>query len=159
MLCTVSALLLPVLVSGQSIRAGRVAYGSPYPDFSNSWISVDTFSSRIMLMYGVPVPGPVFNVSDFPSMTEQEPAVPLLEVDGNEWIVSRDRMESFDWNNDYGNFEKLAALLGIRKRQIKCVNVLKDADATALWGAKGWNGVLQVTTKRARYRKGQPAGK
>lgn len=85
--------------------------------------------------------------------------MPLLEVDGNEWIVSRDRMESFDWNNDYGNFEKLAALLGIRKRQIKCVNVLKDADATALWGAKGWNGVLQVTTKRARYRKGQPAGK
>lgn len=107
----------------------------------------------------MPVPGPVFNVSDFPSMTEPEPAVPLLEVDGNEWIVSRDRLESFDWNNDYGNFEKLAALLGIRKRQIRSVNVLKDADATALWGAKGMNGVLQVTTKRSRYRKGQPAGK
>lgn len=158
MLCTVSALLLPVLVSGQDIRAGRVAYGSPYPDFSNSWIGTDTFSTRIMAMYGVPVPvpAPAFKI---PSMTEPEPAVPLLEVDGNEWIVSRDRLESFDWNDDYDNFEKLAALLGIRKRQIRSVNVLKDADATALWGAKGMNGVLQVTTKRFRYRKGQPAGK
>ncbi len=37
------------------------------------------------------------------------------------------------------------------KEEIESVTVLKDAAATALWGARGANGVIVVTTKRGRY--------
>ena len=40
--------------------------------------------------------------------------------------------------------EKVAALLGIDSEQITSITFLKDADATALWGMRGMNGVLEV---------------
>ena len=35
--------------------------------------------------------------------------------------------------------------------EIESVTVLKDGPATALWGARGANGVILVTTKRGQY--------
>ena len=40
--------------------------------------------------------------------------------------------------------EKVAALLGIDSEQITSITFLKDAAATALWGMRGMNGVLEV---------------
>ena len=39
----------------------------------------------------------------------------------------------------------------LAKEEIESVTVLKDAAATALWGARGANGVILVTTKRGSY--------
>ena len=39
----------------------------------------------------------------------------------------------------------------LAKEEIESVTVLKDASATALWGARGANGVISVTTKRGKY--------
>jgi TonB-linked SusC/RagA family outer membrane protein len=39
----------------------------------------------------------------------------------------------------------------LAKEEVESVTVLKDASATALWGARGANGVISVTTKRGTY--------
>lgn len=39
----------------------------------------------------------------------------------------------------------------LAKEEIESISVLKDAAATALWGASGANGVIVVTTKRGSY--------
>jgi TonB-dependent SusC/RagA subfamily outer membrane receptor len=43
-----------------------------------------------------------------------------------------------------------AALMGIAPQDIARIDVLKDAGATAVYGSKGANGVILITTKR-RY--------
>jgi TonB-dependent SusC/RagA subfamily outer membrane receptor len=42
------------------------------------------------------------------------------------------------------------ALLGIAPQDIARIDVLKDAGATAVYGSKGANGVILITTKRKR---------
>jgi TonB-linked SusC/RagA family outer membrane protein len=41
-------------------------------------------------------------------------------------------------------------LLYLNPRDIESIDVLKDADATAIYGARGANGVILITTKRAK---------
>ena len=43
-----------------------------------------------------------------------------------------------------------AALMGIAPQDIARIDVLKDAGATAVYGSKGANGVILITTKRRR---------
>jgi TonB-dependent SusC/RagA subfamily outer membrane receptor len=42
------------------------------------------------------------------------------------------------------------ALVGINPHDIERIDVLKDAGSTAIYGSRGANGVILVTTKRAR---------
>ncbi len=42
------------------------------------------------------------------------------------------------------------ALMGIAPQDIARIDVLKDAGATAVYGSKGANGVILITTKRAK---------
>ena len=86
---------------------------------------------------------------------------PLLLLDGNikdpfsvdmqclDSIVSR----KFDFDGAC-----VAKLFRVRKRQIKSYTVLKDAAAIAVWGQRGANGVIEVTTKDW-YRKQKKARK
>lgn len=40
------------------------------------------------------------------------------------------------------------ALLGLNPRDVQSIEVLKDAAATAIYGSRGGNGVILITTKR-----------
>ena len=71
-------------------------------------------------------------------------AEPLFVIDGVP--VQTDMSDDFDLQN--ANEEDLGALLGISPSDIESVEVLKDASATAIWGAKGANGVLSINTKK-----------
>jgi TonB-dependent starch-binding outer membrane protein SusC len=42
------------------------------------------------------------------------------------------------------------ALVGINPSDIERIDILKDAGATAIYGSRGANGVVLITTKRAR---------
>ncbi|MCC8087684.1 MAG: SusC/RagA family TonB-linked outer membrane protein [Rikenellaceae bacterium] len=68
---------------------------------------------------------------------------PLIVVDGVPFPVDID--ESFDFgvatSEDYGQ------LLNLSPADLESIEVLKDATATALWGSRGSNGVLVITTK------------
>ena len=56
--------------------------------------------------------------------------------------------QNFDYANS--NQEQFANLLSINPDDIQEISVLKDAAASAVWGSKGANGVIMITTKKGR---------
>jgi len=77
--------------------------------------------------------------------------VTTINGDANPLIVVDDKIfdnpdESFDFQN--ASEEQYASLLSVNVDDIASIQVLKDAAATAIWGAYGANGVIQITTKR-----------
>lgn len=67
---------------------------------------------------------------------------PLIVIDGSP--VSNTSLSGF---YDYGNF-----LSDINQEDIESINVLKGAAASALYGERGLNGVIVITTKNGRGR-------
>ncbi|MDN3669517.1 SusC/RagA family TonB-linked outer membrane protein [Echinicola jeungdonensis] len=74
---------------------------------------------------------------------------PLIVVDG---IPFQTETSNFDFAN--ANQQEYAQLLNVAPSDIESITVLRDAAATALWGTRGSNGVLVITTKRGS--KGKP---
>ena len=73
-------------------------------------------------------------------------AEPLIVVDGNIFDLPDDVSQvNFE---DLDNEEQFATLLSVNPEDIKEIKVLKDAAATAIWGSRGANGVIEITTKR-----------
>lgn len=73
-------------------------------------------------------------------------AEPLIVVDGNIFDLPAD-VASVDFE-DLDNEEQFATLLSVNPEDIKEIKVLKDAAATAIWGAQGANGVIEINTRR-----------
>ncbi len=76
---------------------------------------------------------------------------PLIIVDGV--VLSTSPQEGSTWwymtNDDYGD-----ELNNINTADIENISVLKGAAATALYGSRGMNGALVITTKSGDYRQG-----
>lgn len=77
--------------------------------------------------------------------------VTTINGNANPLIVVDDKIfdnpdEDFDFQN--ANEEQYASLLSVNVEDIASITVLKDAAATAVWGANGSNGVIAITTKR-----------
>ena len=68
---------------------------------------------------------------------------PLIVVDGN---IFDNPDSNFDFAS--ANEETYASLLSVNPQDIASIDVLKDAAATAIWGARGANGVISIKTKR-----------
>lgn len=71
-------------------------------------------------------------------------AEPLIVLNGIPYSVEID--QNFDFGNS--NEEQYASMLSINPDDILEITVLKDAASTAIWGSKGANGVLMITTKK-----------
>ena len=71
---------------------------------------------------------------------------PLIVINGVPYTT--DISDDFDFST--ANNEDLSTLLNISPSDIESVEVLKDAAATAIYGTKGANGVLLITTKRGK---------
>lgn len=69
---------------------------------------------------------------------------PLIVVDGMPYEITIPEGFNFATADDQG----YAQLLNIAPSDIKDISVLKDAAATAVWGARASNGVLIINTKR-----------
>jgi TonB-linked SusC/RagA family outer membrane protein len=69
---------------------------------------------------------------------------PLIVVDG----IPLETGISSDFDFATATEEEFSQLLNIAPSDIKEIMVLKDAAATAIWGSKAANGVLQITTQR-----------
>lgn len=77
---------------------------------------------------------------------------PLLVLDGNTITPDSTAWAGFDITKTEYSKDELARLFGVKARKIKTVTVLKGEAATAVWGMKGWAGVIDVQTKKG-YRK------
>ena len=83
--------------------------------------------------------------------------VTTLSANANPLIVVDDKIfdnpdEDFDFLN--ADEEQYSSLLSVNVEDISSITVLKDAAATAVWGSKGANGVIMITTKRGN--RGKP---
>ena len=77
--------------------------------------------------------------------------VTTLSGNANPLIVVDDKIfenpdEDFDFLN--ADEEQYSSLLSVNVEDIASIEVLKDAAATAVWGSRGSNGVIKITTKR-----------
>lgn len=72
---------------------------------------------------------------------------PLIVVDGN--ILESYNQTDIDLQ-DMDNEEQFAQLLSVNPEDIQSIDVLKDAAATAIWGSRGANGVIEIKTRRGR---------
>ena len=84
---------------------------------------------------------------------------PLIVIDGNILSIDDNTKNQFaDGLNAYldagleAQFEqdRLAELLSINPSDIASISFLKDAAATAIWGMRGANGVMEIKTKRGQ---------
>lgn len=76
-------------------------------------------------------------------------ASPLIVVDG--FPLNERPINLFATDDVYNDIGKL---LNLNPEDIEKIDILKDAAAAALWGAKASNGVIVITTKKGR--KNQP---
>ncbi len=76
---------------------------------------------------------------------------PLYVVDGVPFTVPRVPNSDIGNDNDEQDFANtISPLNSINPQDIASVTVLKDATATAIYGSRGANGVIVITTKKGR---------
>ena len=84
---------------------------------------------------------------------------PLIVIDGQILTIDQNTANQFaDGLDQYLNQsmqeqadqDRLAELLSINPSDIATISFLKDAAATALWGIRGANGVMEIKTKRGQ---------
>ncbi|MBS1526460.1 MAG: SusC/RagA family TonB-linked outer membrane protein [Bacteroidetes bacterium] len=84
---------------------------------------------------------------------------PLIIVDGVPYAAQNGNVNQFSslaspgigpYNNNYGG---ISPMNGLNPADIESIEVLRDADATAIYGARGGNGVILITTKKGKLGK------
>jgi len=71
---------------------------------------------------------------------------PLIVVDG----LAQDMRASANLDFGSADADDIGDLVNVAPQDIKTIRVLKDASATAQWGARGADGVIEITTRRGR---------
>ncbi|RKR84009.1 TonB-linked SusC/RagA family outer membrane protein [Mucilaginibacter gracilis] len=75
---------------------------------------------------------------------------PLFIVDGVPMAAANDKINSQSGPFGAATVQGLTAFAGINTADIESIAVLKDADATAIYGSRGANGVILITTKKGK---------
>jgi TonB-linked SusC/RagA family outer membrane protein len=73
---------------------------------------------------------------------------PLIIVDGVPFAPQNGNISSF-LNSDFAGVG-MSALNGLNPSNVESISVLKDADATSIYGSQGSNGVIVITTKKGK---------
>lgn len=80
--------------------------------------------------------------------------LPLYIIDGVPYTLFNGSVPATDGLNSFGisgaNGGEISPLGMINPNDIERIDVLKDADATAIYGSKGANGVVLITTKKGK---------
>ena len=94
-------------------------------------------------------PGAAMNIRIRGVSSINSTGIPLIILDGMPYNTE----VPSDFNFGTADEQGYAQLLNISPADINDITVLKDAAATAIWGSKGANGVLVITTKRGKVGK------
>src|SRR5690606_16064762 len=81
--------------------------------------------------------------------------VPISGDSNNTGTSGRSIASSNDQNNDMAGSVGVSPLAALNPNDIESVNILKDASATAIYGSRGSNGVVIITTKRGKTGRGK----
>ena len=69
--------------------------------------------------------------------------IPLLVSFDNK-PVETGKVADVDISKDKFTSKELAAITGVKPKQIKAYRILRGSDATQLWGIRGYNGVVEI---------------
>src|SRR5690606_16112356 len=95
-------------------------------------------------------PGTAMNISIRGSNTIYGGTSPLYVIDDVPYDVNADEVASARIDDNYGGYVAGNPLAGLNPQDIESINVLKDASATAIYGSRGANGVIIITTKSGK---------
>lgn len=111
-------------------------------------------TAGVSVTTGSGAPGAALNVQIRGLGTLSGNTQPLYVVDG---VIINTASQDVNSANSNGNYyqETQGGLTGIDPEDIENIEVLKDASATAIYGSRGANGVVLITTKRAQKGKTQ----
>lgn len=98
----------------------------------------------LVITQGNGLPGSNFNVLIRGRNSIQNGTAPLYIVDGVPFLNNNDRLTQRSSLNANNPFNTLSP------GDIESIEVLKDADATAIYGSRGANGVILITTKKPK---------
>jgi TonB-linked SusC/RagA family outer membrane protein len=100
--------------------------------------------SGVQISSSTGVPGEAVNVRVRGATTINGSNNPLYVVDGV--FINNNSLQTISTGG-----KATSPIADINPSDIESIEVLKDADATALYGARGANGVILVTTKRGNF--------
>src|SRR5690606_18747233 len=81
--------------------------------------------------------------------------VPVSGDSNNTGTSGRSIASSNDQTNDMSGSVGVSPLAALNPNDIESINILKDASATAIYGSRGSNGVVIITTKRGKTGRGK----
>lgn len=120
--------------------------------------AVDKFlqgrASGVDVVAGNGAPGAAMNVKIRGTGTLSGNSEPLYVVDGVLISTASQEVNKANTNGNYTQ-ESQNGLTAINPQDIESIEILKDASATAVYGSRGANGVVLITTKRGKTEKGQ----
>ena len=123
---------------------GKDIENTPYVSF-DQMLQGRVAGLTVLSTSGEPGAKNIVNVRGSTSLTEGGISSPLYVIDGIVFDVN-------DMPSTYGNTNPLTA---INPNDIESIDVLKDASASAIYGARAANGVILVKTKRPKSGKPQ----
>lgn len=161
-------------VSGQLDQVQVIAYGTTTRRLNTS--SVGTISAKdisnqpvsnpLAAMIGrVPglvvtqqsgVPGSSFSIQIRGRNSIAQGSQPLILIDGIPFAAGNENLQLI--NSAINNFNQgsgVSPFNTINPSDIESIEILKDADATAIYGSRGANGVILITTKKGKAGKTQ----
>lgn len=99
------------------------------------------------------LPGSRVNIQVRGINTISSGALPLYIIDGVPFTMLNGSVPASDNVNDFGLYAAnggISPFNSINPADIERIDVLKDADATAIYGSRGANGVILITTKKGK---------
>ena len=73
------------------------------------------------------------------SLTKNSEEMPLLTVYDEE-VIEKDKTPTIDINQHQFSTKNLAAIIGVKPKQVKAYHIFKGTDATRIWGYRGAKG-------------------
>ncbi len=117
---------------------------------SNPLAAMQGHLSGVNIVQSTGVPGGGFNIEIRGKNFINGVSDPLFIIDGVPYSSQSLGSKNVSGQIISGNISPLNA---INPNDIQSIEVLKDADATAIYGSRGANGVVLITTKRGRVGK------
>lgn len=111
---------------------------------SNPLAALQGSSPGLLITQANGIPGSNFNVTIRGNNSIQNGNSPLYIIDGTPFINDADILTQRSVINSASPFNTLDP------SQIESIEILKDADATAIYGSRGANGVILITTKKGK---------
>jgi len=137
--------------SGERVKTSisdrlRIKTDMDYQPVSNIQGALEGKFAGLLVTQSSGVFGAMYDISLRGNMSMLNGHTPLFIIDGVPIASGGQSMSNVITGNSAGG--ALNPLSFLSKDMIGSVEVLKDADATAIYGSKGANGVILITTKR-----------